>query len=101
GDKAVPLGAGARYLGGRDRIREPPPGDRVRLRETIDRHGALAHTVQHRDADVLARVNEMFVDLVGDRERVELLAEAGDEPELLGAVDLAGRIVRRVDDDGA
>src|SRR6202162_1113964 len=90
-----------RHLAGRDRVRQPPAGDRVRLGQTIDGHGALAHAVQHRDADVLARVNKMLVDFVRDRERVEFLAEAGDERQLVGAVHLAGRVVRVVDDDRA
>src|SRR6202022_1199528 len=98
-DEVVDFADGARHLGGRDRVGQPPAGDRVRLREPIDRDGSLAHAIEHRDADVLARVNKMLVDLVRDRQRVELVAEAGDERQLLGVVDLAGWIVRRGDDD--
>ena len=44
-------------------------------------------------------VEDVLVDLVGDRERAPLLAQTGDELQLFAREDLAGRVVRRVDDD--
>ena len=49
----------------------------------------------------VAVVNDVLVDLVGDREHVPLLAELRDELQLCPGEDLACRVVRRVDDDGA
>ena len=40
-------------------------------------------------------VQDMLVDLVGDRDRVVFDAEVGDEREFLLREDLAGRVVRR------
>src|SRR5207302_6537999 len=48
---------------------------------------------------MLAAVDEMLIDLVRDRQRVELLAETGDERQLVPGVDLPGRVVWGVDDD--
>ena len=48
---------------------------------------------------LFAVVQNVFVDLVGDRDDVPLVAEVGDRLKLFAGKDLAGRIVRRVDDD--
>jgi hypothetical protein len=48
---------------------------------------------------VLALVDDVLVDVVGQRDQVVLAAEVGDQLELVPAEDLAGRVVRRVDDD--
>ena len=53
-----------------------------------------------RDRNVLvAVVDDVLVDLVGDRDRVPLAAQRGDRLELVAREHLAGRVVRRVDDD--
>ena len=41
--------------------------------------------------------DQVLVHLVGDRVRVELLAQLGDQRQLVGGEDLAGRVVRRVE----
>ena len=48
-----------------------------------------------------AVVDDVLVDLVGDGEHVPLLAEPRDDAQFLAREDLAGRVVRRVDDDRA
>ena len=49
---------------------------------------------------MLAAIDEMLVDLVGDGKNIEFLAEPRDELQLRLGVDLAGRVMRSVDDDG-
>src|SRR6266545_7716908 len=46
-----------------------------------------------------AIVNEPIIHFVGDRQHIVLLAELGDQLQLGARVDLAGRVVRRVDKD--
>ena len=48
-----------------------------------------------------AVVEDVLVDLVGDREDVVLAGTGRDDLELGAREDLARRVVRRVDDDGA
>jgi hypothetical protein len=48
---------------------------------------------------LLAVVRDVLVDLVGDGDRVVLTAQRRDELQLFAREDLAGRVVRRVDDD--
>ena len=49
---------------------------------------------------MLAGVDDVLVDVVGEDERVVLVARAGDQLELGAVEHLAGRVVRRVEDDG-
>ena len=89
--------------GQRCRSDEPahaPAGDREGLARAADRDRPLCHTRQRGQADVLAFVNEVLIDLVSDRERVVGDAQLGDQLELGPRVNLACRVVRRVDDDG-
>jgi hypothetical protein len=44
-------------------------------------------------------VGDVLVDLVREAERVMLLAQVGDELELLASVDLAGGVIRIADYD--
>ena len=48
---------------------------------------------------VEAVVDHVLVDLVGDREDVVPLAQLGDDLELAARENLAGRVVRAVEDD--
>ena len=58
------------------------------------------HPGQRRERDVLAAVeHEVLVDLVGDGEQVALAAVRGDQLQLGAVEDLAGRVVRRVEQD--
>ena len=66
--------------------------------ESIDDR-PLGHPGQGRQRDVLAVVDDVLVDVVGQGDDVVLLAEAGDELELGPVEDLARRVVRRVHDD--
>ncbi len=102
GDEVVgPPDAGAE-IGGSDRVPDPPARHRVRLRDPRDRHGALRHSRQRRDRRVAeAVVDDVLVDLVGDREQVVLDAERGDRLELGAREDLPRRVVRAVEDDRA
>ena len=48
---------------------------------------------------MLGVVHDVLVDLIGEGEEVVLAAQVGDRRELVAAEDLAGRVVRRVEDD--
>ena len=54
---------------------------------------------QRRERDVLALEDDVLVDVVGEGDDIELDAQRGDELELVAREHLAGRVVRRVDDD--
>ncbi len=43
--------------------------------------------------------DQMFIDLVGDDDEVVFLRELGDDAQLASRVDLAGRIVRSIEQD--
>ena len=73
-----------------------PPGERERLAARRDGEGALAHPGQRRERDVLALEHEVLVHLVGHRDEVVLDAELRDHLELGAREHLAGRVVRRV-----
>src|SRR5437879_8983370 len=98
-DEVMHLAEGVRTLRRRARVRQPPAGDAVGRGETVNGHRPIAHAVEGGDAQMLAAVDEMLIDLVRDRQRVELLAETGDERQLVPGVDLPGRVVWSVDDD--
>ena len=93
--------------GGDERLRPGRPADlpareRERLAGGGDRQRAPGHAGQRGQRDVLAAVErEVLVDLVGDGDHVALAAVLRDELELLAGEDLAGRVVRRVEQDQA
>ena len=100
--KSCILRIGPGQIGRRNRPAHPPSRDAERLRQAVDGDGAIGHAVDRRDRHVLvAVVDDVLVDLVGDRQHVPLLAEPGDELQLVPGEDLPGRVVRRIDDDGA
>ena len=96
------LADGVGQLGAGEDVAEPPAGDAEGLGQAADGDGAVVHARERGHRDVLVGVVEdVLVDLVGDAERVELLAEPGDQLQLGAAEHLAAGIVRRVDDDRA
>ena len=87
--------------GRRNDVTDPPARHAVGLRHPIHDDRAFAHAVQRDGRDVRgAVVKNVLVDFVGDRQNVPLLAEPGDDFEFLRDENLAGRIVRRIDNDG-
>ena len=66
-------------LGRRAHPADLPARERERLAARADRDRAVAHAGQRRDRNVLAVVDEVLVDLVGDDEQVVLLRELGDQ----------------------
>jgi len=45
---------------------------------------------------LLAVIDDVFVDFVGDSQNIPLLAKVSDQLKFLAAEDLSGRIVRRI-----
>ena len=86
-------------LGRGDHPAHAPACHRVRLRHRVDRDGPVGHAGQRGERDVLALEHDVLVDVVGERKQVVLQAEVRDEFELVAPENLAGRVVRRVDDD--
>jgi hypothetical protein len=88
-------------LGGDDPA-DAPPGHRVGLRESADRHGPVlepGHGARRHVAEVVVR--DVFVNLIGEHDHVPALAQLRDHGELFPREHLAGRVVRRVDHDAA
>src|SRR5256885_15095284 len=84
-----------------DGVADAPARDRVRLRDARDGDGPLRHAGQGGDGDVLlAVVDDVLVDLVGDGEQVVGEAEIGDLLQLRSREDLARGIVGAVEEDG-
>ncbi len=86
-----------------DRPTDAPTRHRVGLRQRVDGDRAVFQTRNGGGRNVATRATELdvFVDLVGDDERVVALAQLGDQLQLDTGENLAGRIVRCVDDDSA
>src|SRR4029079_19020317 len=75
---------------------------RVRLAEREKRDGALVHAGQRRRADMLRAVEKnVLVRFVRQEPELALAAYAGDGLDVLARQDAAGRVVRRVDVNGA
>ena len=69
---------------------------------TADGHCAFCHARHGRQSRVRdAVVEDVLVDLVGDGNDLMLAAEIGNQVKFLARINLAGRIVRRIDDNGA
>src|SRR5687768_3981460 len=88
----------ARYLGGCNAVTDSPTSNRISFRHRVDDHGALTHPVNlcHRDMlylCALARIENMFVDLVREAERVKFLAKSGDKFHLFTTEDFPGGVV--------
>ena len=91
---------GFREVGGGDNPADAPSGDRVGLAHAVDEDGAVAHAREGHHRDVLRSVvDDVLVYFVRDGEGVELLAQLGDEFELLSIEDLAGGVAGRVQND--
>ena len=74
-----------------------PAGEREDLAGRRDRQRPFGHPRQGRERDVLTVEHEVLVDLVGDGDHVVLAAQLGDQRQLLAGEDLAGGVVRRVE----
>ena len=99
GEEVVHFADARRQLRRRDQPAHAPAGHAEGLGSAADGDRALLHSGQRRDRNVPAGVDEMLVDLVRQADGVVLFAEVGDQLQLFLRVDLAGRVVRRVDDD--
>ncbi|MPM39577.1 hypothetical protein SDC9_86211 [bioreactor metagenome] len=85
-------------LGGRAHPADLPARDGEGLAGRGDLEGPLRHPGQRRQRDVRPAAEEqVLVHLVGDHHQVVLHCDPGDRVELVGAEDVTGRIVRRVD----
>ena len=79
GQEVVHLADRARDVRRRDRPADAPAGDAERLRQAVDRDRAIGHAVERRHRHVHgAVVEDVLVDLVGDRDRAPLLAQPRD-----------------------
>ncbi len=95
------LADGAGQRGRSNSPAHPPAGDRIGLGQRVDGDCAVLEPRHCRGWDVPARpqVVDVLVYLIGDHEGVVPLAQLRDQGQLLDREDLAGRVVRRVDDD--
>ena len=59
-----------------------PARDRERLARAADRDGPVGHPLKGGHAHMVAAIDEVLINLVGDRDRVVLDAELGDQLEL-------------------
>ena len=101
GDEVVGAADTDRELRRRHRVADAPAGDGVGLRDPRDGDRAVGHAGQRRDRRVaVAVVDDVLVDLVGDREQVVLETHLRDRLQLGPREHLAGGIVRAVEHDG-
>ena len=91
------VGGGLDHVGRADQPPDPPAGHRVGLGHAVDDHGLLGelrHRLQDR-GEARVAVDQVLVDLVGEDPQAVLQGPAADRLDLLGAVDRAGRVRRR------
>ena len=84
---------------GRDRVADPPPGHRVGLREPVDGDRPLRHIREGGDRYRRLPVDQLLVDLVGEREDVVVPADIGDQAERVHVQHRAGGVRGGVDHD--
>ena len=60
----------------------------------MDGYGPICHVRQRRQRDVLTLEHHMLVDVVGQRDDIEFLAQVGDQLQLRASEDFPGRVVR-------
>ena len=91
------VGRGGHEVLGADHPADPPAGHGVGLGDAVDDHAVVEEVgAQHRQrAGLDAVVDEVLVDLVGQRPEVVVLDPATDRADLVGGVDGAGRVGRR------
>src|SRR5690242_2702301 len=74
-----------------NRVAHTPAGDRISFRQAVDGYRSLAHAVESSDCYVLLVIEQnVFVDFVGDRDRVPFVTEIRDRLKLFAAEHLAG-----------
>ena len=89
-----------RDSGRRNDVAHAPSRNAVGLRHSVDNDRALPHAIQHDGGNVLgAVINDVLINLVGNRQNIPLLTEICDQLELAAAEYLTGRVIRSVDDD--
>ncbi len=102
GEELVRGSDGPDEVGGGDGPADFPAGQAEGLAKAGECDGAVGHGGERGEGEVREGgvEGEAFVDLVGDGEGVVLETEGGDEVEFIASEDLAGRVVRGVDEDG-
>ncbi len=80
---------------------DAPAGEREGLAHARDADGAFGHAGQGGNGEVLAVVDEVFVDLVGDADDVVAAAKLGDEGEFFFREDLTGGVMGAIEDEHA
>src|SRR5439155_6940365 len=99
GQEVVNLTDPGGQRGWSDEPADTPSSHRIGFAGAADRDRSVGHAWKGGDAEVAAAINEVLIDLVGDRNRIVIDAELRDQPELRMRIHLAGRVVRRVDHD--
>src|SRR5262245_65913360 len=86
-----------------DAIAHAPASHRICFRHRVHNHRAVAHTLDlsHRnmfDFCAFTLIENVFVNLIGEAERIKLLTETGDEQHLLASENFA-RWISGITDD--
>src|SRR5215211_7176541 len=84
-------------------ITNAPTGHRISFRHRVNDDCAFPHAVElgHRDVfdlGAVARVEDVFVNLIREAKRIELLAEPGDKLHLVASENFSSRIIRIAND---
>ena len=101
GEEIMNLADRAGPFGVRDRVSQSPARDAEGLREARDGDRPLPHARKGGDRNVFAGKDDVLVRIVRDTDEVVGDAELCDLLEFRSGEDVAGRVVRRVEDDGA
>jgi RND family efflux transporter MFP subunit len=104
GQEVVNFSNSVCYFRRRYTVANTPTCDRISFRHRIHDDCALTHSVDlgHRDVTnvgAVARIQNVFVDLVGEAQRIEFLAKTGDVFHLVPGKDFARRIIRIANND--
>ncbi|CDN44273.1 hypothetical protein BN871_EN_00110 [Paenibacillus sp. P22] len=79
-------------------VADPPARHGERLGEAADQNRAVLHSRHGGEADMLASIGQLGIDLVGDDDQIMLLHDLGDRQPVLVGHDAAGRIARIAED---
>src|SRR5207302_2576844 len=83
----------------KDAVPKTPPGHGERLTEAVQQDGALRHAVLDRDRTMLAVVDELAVDFIGQHPEIALPSDRRDVADRLPRQDAPCRIVGAVEDE--
>src|SRR5579871_4095530 len=101
GEEVVNLADGISEIGRSKDPTDAPTGDGVRFTEAVDEDGAVAHTGEGEDRGMDSPIIEnVLVNLVSDGEGIKLPTERGNDGQFLTRENLAGGVVRGVENDG-